>query len=391
MISYSEALQIVRQLQPEAISKCLPLRDSCGFHLAEPIRATLDSPAFDNSAMDGYAVGSIGEGPWSVVGEIAAGSGQRKEITDHEAVRIFTGAPTPIGAVGVIPQEDAALEGNTLSTTRPVEHQDHIRIQGEEFVSGTPLFSTGTSITPPVVAALASLGLDSVRVIAKARIAIVSTGDEIVLPGQELAFGQVYNSNSVALATTLKQLGYLVDEWHVADNLDAIARVMDKALAKADIVLTTGGVSVGAHDHIPSFMKGIGFELQFRGLKIKPGRPTTFATRTDGRAWFGLPGNPQSTWTAFILFVLPYLDEDLTSMTGTVITTVERKSGREEFMPARFHFGERLEIELVPIVGSHSVMGLAVVDGIVRIPAEDAVIEAGRQLECLQFPWRRRP
>lgn len=388
MTTYEEALQIVRSRRPKDVPHCLPVRQAVGYRLAEPIFAPIDSPSFDNSAMDGYAVGSLGMGPWRLAGEIAAGSDRRIRLASDEAVRIFTGAPVPEGSQGVLPQESAVAEGERIQATQAVCQDDHVRFRGEEFATGTSLFPAGIQITPPVAAALAALGMNSVSVWSKPKVAILSTGSELVEPGAPLRFGQVYNSNSVSLATTLDRLGFKVIEMHVADDPATILAAIEQAMSEADIILTTGGVSVGSYDHIPSQMELAGFDFHFRGLRIKPGRPTIFATHPNGKAWFGLPGNPQSTWTSLVLFVLPFLGEDFVMLRGTVGTPTTRKPGREEFMPARFTFDRAVGIELVPIVGSHAVMGLATVDGLARIPCEASEISAGTELECFVFPWR---
>ncbi len=288
--------------------------DADGRVLAADVVAALDVPAHDNSAMDGYAVRSA---DWlssatllQVNQRIAAGS-SGTQLAPMSAARIFTGAPTPDGADAVVMQEDctAAQDGNVCIANQPKAGQ-WIRRRGEDVMAGCTVLCKGELLAPESIGLAASIGYDKLLVAAPVRVALFSTGDELVMPGdvapQDMKPGAIYNSNRFFLRALLQRLGCIVtDMGIVPDKLDATQAALAKASATHDLVLTSGGVSVGEEDHIKPAVQALG-QLNLWQIAIKPGKP--FAYGKIGNAHFiGLPGNPVSSFVTFLLLVRPFV------------------------------------------------------------------------------------
>lgn len=299
-----EALAAVR-------SRCVPLpaedaslADAHGRVLAEGVRARRDQPASDISMMDGYALRASGAGgPLRVVGELAAGDApSTRALGVSEAARIFTGAPLPPGADSVVMQEVCSRSGDELRVQQPVKSGQHIRRRGEELTSGVEALPAGTRMHAAELALAAACGAVSVRVFRRPRVALLVTGSELVPQGSEPAPGKLVETNSVALTALCREAGAEVDFLGIApDDVEQIAaRLRD---APADILLTTGGASVGDHDHAQAALERLSGALVFHTVAIRPGKPVLFGTASRGRLVFGLPGNPAAATLGFELFV----------------------------------------------------------------------------------------
>jgi len=332
--------------------------------------------------MDGYAVGGP-EGPWQIVGEVAAGQWRTDPLRPCEAVRIFTGAAIPRCTFSVVPQEDAQVTDGVLVAT--CESGRHIRRRGEEVSAGGLVVPAGRRVTPPVTAALASLGLAQVEVARRPQVAVLTSGDEVKTPGETLAPGEIYNSNTAAITQTLAFLGIASHSDHIPDREDSAIALITEARATSELLVTTGGVSVGDYDLLPATMERLGYQTIFHGVAIKPGKPIAFAVHPKGGAWFGLPGNPLSTWAGLLLFVLTYLGEELPRMTLPLAEEWRRKPGREEFVPCT---RQQDGVRLGRIVGSHANLGLLSADGLAQIPADTTQLSAGDQVHIWRLPWR---
>lgn len=383
MISFEESLSIVRthqwQPQPERVA----LTRSYGRRLAETVFAELDAPPYTSSAMDGYGVGSL-EGPWQITGSAPAGS-IGPAIGPQQAVQINTGSLIPPGTIAVIPREETEVQGQKLRAN-PVCLGAHIRVQGEEYKAGSPLFSVGTRITPPIMSAIAAQGIECVSVASMPRVALLSTGAELLSPGEPYIEGRVYNSNSIGIAQILEQMGCTVTRMSVIDNAESTSSAVGQLLPDHDLLITIGGVSVGDFDFVRPSVTENGFEIHFSGVSIKPGKPVAFGLRGDGKAWFGLPGNPMSALVTSCLFVLDYLGEAMTFYPVALQSELSRKAGREEFIPAQFSLKTR-RLVLNPTVGSHATSGLAFATGLGRIPGELSTLRSGDLVEYAVFPW----
>ena len=309
MLSYEEALQKVvastAPLHPVAMS----LQEAAGLVLAAPAKALWHMPRFDNSAMDGFAVNSLldkGEKAFTIIGASYAGHPFAGVLNPGEAVRITTGAVLPEGADTVVPIEDSEEQQNQVVLNTPSKPGQHVRLAGEECRAGEILAETGTPLQAGVMALLASAGVEQVKVYPRPRVAVIATGDELVEPGQRPGPGQIINSNLLFLKTRLVECGCTPICIGIGtDDQATLAQLIDRAL-DSDLILTTGGVSVGERDQVQATLARRDFEKIFWKVAIKPGKPVLFGKLADV-PFFGLPGNPAATAATFELFVRPAL------------------------------------------------------------------------------------
>ena len=307
LLPVPEALARLLALAPVMETEQAPLVAALDRALAEPIHATRTQPAADLSAMDGYALRFAElRQPLTVIGEAAAGTAPFA-IQPGEAARIFTGAAVPHGADVILIQEEATRDGDrvTLSGEGPPAIGAHIRRAGSDFRAGDLLADTGTAVTPAVVALAAAAGHGTLPVRRRPRIAILSTGDELVPPGQPLNGVQLPSSNAPMLAALLARLPVDVqDRGIVRDDLATLTAAFADAAAWADIIVTTGGASVGDHDLVRPALVAAGGRIDFWRIALKPGKPL-LAGRIGNAVALGLPGNPVSAYVTALLFLLP--------------------------------------------------------------------------------------
>ncbi len=315
MLTVQEAqARILADVLPQP-TEAVPLDQAYGRVLAADLRSPLDVPPWDNSAMDGYAVQAADTSESAIslhINEvIGAGEVGTVPITSGTASAIMTGAPVPEGADAVVMVEwtDAAREGSVQITGKALVGQ-HIRPQGGDVARGSVVLTAGQILTPGKVGLIASLGMPTIAVSRKPVVAILSTGDEVVAPGEALGPGQIYSSNNFALAGLVREAGAEPrDMGNAPDNLEGLIEHMRRCL-DADVVLTTGGVSVGVYDFVKEAYGALGAEMDFWKVKMKPGKPLAFGRASHGGRTvplFGLPGNPVSCMVNFLQFVRPYL------------------------------------------------------------------------------------
>ena len=309
-LSVDEALERilarVRPLEPVSVA----LLDALGATLAEDAVADRDVPPFRNSAMDGYAViaADVASAPATlrVVGEIAAGGMPARPIVRGEAMRIMTGAPLPDGADTIVRVEDSDNRTDNVTITVATKLGTSVRAAGEDLKRGETILRTGTVLRAAEIGVLATIGRKSVRVIGRPRVAVLSTGDELVELDASIEPGQIRDANRYSLASAARALGATpVPLGIVRDTADDLRRALRDAAAKADVIVTSGGVSVGDHDHVKPVVDELG-SMDFWSIAIRPGRPLAFG-EIDGKLIFGLPGNPVSSLLGFELFVRPAL------------------------------------------------------------------------------------
>lgn len=285
------------------------LADALGRVLAEDLLAPSDVPAWDNSAMDGYALRArdlpIEGGFLPLAGRIAAGDSGLTPLAPGQAVRIFTGAPLPPGADTVVAQEDCRVEGSGVWL--PAAKQGaHVRQRGEELTNGSLLLSAGQRLRPQEIGLLASMGFAQVAVYRPLRVGLLSSGDELREPGEVLQPGQIYNANRFTLGAVLRSLGMQVHDYEVmADDLAASRDALSLAASEWDMLLTSGGVSVGEEDHLKQAIRELG-ELHLWRLAIQPGKPLAFG-EVGGKPWLGLPGNPAAALITALIVARPFL------------------------------------------------------------------------------------
>lgn len=384
--------------EPRAIEE-LAVHEAGGRITAAPVSAAIDLPGRDVSIMDGYAcaVATARVGSARVVGESAAGHPWSGTLEPGDAVRISTGAVVPRGAAVVIAQEDATRDGDAVRFDPEVAAaavaQRHIRPAGSDVRRGDVLVDEGQHLGPTEIALLAGAGASRVSVHRRPRLAILSTGDELLPAGAPLREGHLVDTNGPMLAALGVAAGAQLVSCHtVGDDPAALLDALDQAIASADVVLTTGGASVGDHDHVRRAAGRDGLEILVWGVAMRPGKPTGIV-RTAGGLWFALPGNPASTFVAYELFARPTLRRmlgvrgdprrPLRPMTAGGVFLGERT--REHWVRARTS-GD--VVSPLPDQLSGNLRSLAGADALVRVPPGVGAIEAGAACDVLLLDAR---
>lgn len=318
MISVAQAESLILDLaQPLAETESVKLEEASDRILAQTVVGSLDIPHWDNSAMDGYAVnyGDVAQAnpehpiALEVIETIPAGVVPQKRVETGQAARIFTGAMIPAGADTVVMQENTERTGSQVKISiAPEQPQSFVRQQGAYYQAGSPLLAPGIRLTAPEIAVLATAQCAEVQVYRRLRVAILSTGDELVAPDQILQLGQIVDSNQYALAAFVASQGAIpLPLGIVPDQPELLKAKIEYAIATADIVLSTGGVSVGEYDYVEKILDELGGNVEIRSVAIKPGKPLTVATFPNQVLYFGIPGNPVSALVSAWRFVQPAL------------------------------------------------------------------------------------
>lgn len=325
MISVADAKKIIHDHTTSLAPITMPLKEAAGLVLAEDCFAGTDIPGFPQSAMDGYAFAfeSWKQNPMPLEGAIPAGREDLVSLNPGTAIRIFTGAAVPQNADTVVMQEKTRIEnGQLIIEDNLLEKGGNVRPKGSEMTAGSLAIPKGNVLTPASIGFLAGLGIDQVSVYPQPKISIVVTGNELQQPGHSLAFGQVYESNSYTLSAVLQLLHLRPQNIiYAADDLVALQQILQSELETSDVLLITGGVSVGDYDFVSKALENCGVEKRFHKIKQKPGKPLFFGT-LENKLVFGLPGNPSSVLTCFYEYVWPAL-EQMMQMPHSKITVRE--------------------------------------------------------------------
>ena len=395
LVSLEEAISTLFQsLSKIEEIESSPLVECVGRVLAEDFIAPMSVPPLTNSAMDGFALRSKDlkiSAVLSVSQRIIAGS-VGAMLHEGEAARIFTGAPLPEGADCVVMQENCLVSGIIVEILETVNSGDNLRLAGEDIKSGSTLLKSGVRLTPQDLGLVASVGQSCLNIKRRLRVALLTTGNELIQPGKELKPGQIYNSNFYALAALLKDMGCeIVQSGIVADSLEQTKNTLEQVAPRVDCIITTGGVSVGEEDHVKDAVEANG-HLDLWKLAIKPGKP--FASgKIKGKQFFGLPGNPVSAFVTFLLLVKPCLLSMLGSnnvrVNGQAVKarfSSSSLSERQEYLRVNFQCDRKGMPYISRCENQSSGVGssLAIADGLAVVPPHRKVVQ-GDYLEYISF------
>ena len=392
LLTFEEALQEILSRVRPLPAEAVPLALAAGRVLGEDARAAVDLPPFASSAMDGFAVRAVDTpGTLPVVARIAAGKPATRALGTGEAMTIATGGVVPAGADAVIPVEVVVQHDNSIEVQN-VESGAHVRPRGGDLASGDVVVRAGAVLRAAELGALAAAGLGEVACVRRPRAAVVSTGTELRSPGERLEPGQIYEANGVMLAAALASAGAVVTPpTSATDDEQAHRAALERGLA-ADVLVTSGGVSVGPHDLVRQIEAELGVTEVFWKVAVKPGKPISFGVR-EGTLVFGLPGNPVSSLVCFELFVRPALlalqgarEPGPVFVPGELTAAVRRNPERDEFLRARLRVdGARVLLEPVTGQESHMIARAAAADALIFAPRGDGELAAGTTVRYLSL------
>ncbi|VVO15023.1 gephyrin-like molybdotransferase Glp [Pseudomonas fluorescens] len=396
LLPVEEAIaQLLAQAPPPPSTEVIPLAQALGRVIAEDVFSPLDLPGWDNSAMDGYALRAFDVpeqgGYLEVAGRIAAGHSSEVPLQAGQTMRIFTGAPLPVGADSVIPQERCRVYGQRIWCP-PLRLGDHVRKRGEELQRGQCVLGAGKRLRAQEIGLLAAAGIPRVKVYRALRVCLLSSGDELREPGESLAPGQIYNSNRYLVAALLRGWGVEVHDYGVmADALAASRDALALASSECDLLLTTGGVSVGEEDHLKQAIQELG-NVDFWRLAIQPGKPLAFG-QVAGKPWIGLPGKPTAALVTSLVVVRPFLlraqgvEQVLPAPIGVPAGFEWLKPNkRRQYLRARLSPGSdgQLRAVLHPQQSSAMLVAACWADGLVIVEREQQVLK-GAAVPFLSF------
>lgn len=390
MIRIEEAYKLVTGAVVPMNTEQVDIKDSLHRVLAEDIVSDVDMPPFNKSAMDGYACKADDlKKPLDVIETIPAGRAPNKHISEGQCAAIMTGAPVPEGADCVIKIEDTKLNHNEKVVFTGKAGKSNISYQAEDVSNGDILIRKGTFIEPQHLAILASTGYSNPLVAVKPRVGIISTGDEIVEPEDKPGIGKIRNSNSYQLIGQVQKSGSQAIYVGIArDNEEATYDIMNEAINSFDVVILTGGISMGEFDFIPKVFEKLGVEVLFQTLAVQPGKPTLFG-KIGNKRIFGLPGNPVSAFNTFELLVKPYLRLSMGSEKGWSIVRMSmgtdysrKKSDRDSFIPVKIKEGKAYPSDYH---GSAHIQSLITADGFIMVPYGTTKIREGASVDVRQI------
>jgi molybdopterin molybdotransferase len=391
MISVEQAINIV-SLNVSVITEreTLPLNNALNRVLSKNVISQINMPPFRQSAMDGYAVNVHSSDQYLIIDEVKAGDSHQPNLKPGEATRIFTGAPVPDTANAIIIQEHTSVKYKYLTANRPVTHNANIRPLGEQIKKGDIALKAGTELNAAGVAFLTSLGFTEAEVYKNPSIGIVVTGNELVKAGQPLKHGQIYESNAVMLASALHSLDYInVEITTVEDNYESTFQELKKMLNKHDMLLVSGGISVGDYDFVGKALLELGVEQLFYKVKQKPGKPLFFGKK-DETYVFALPGNPASALSCFYVYVnmaMQRLSGNLSYKSPKIkaksVSNFIKKGDRAQFLKAIHNNGE---VQILEGQNSSMIHTFALANALVYIPETTSEIKVNDTVNVILLP-----
>jgi molybdopterin molybdotransferase len=394
---------IGERVAPVAEIERVPLHGARGRVVADDVKAPVDLPPFDNSAVDGYAVRHAdlrpdGDTTLLVAGRLTAGAKENLPLRSGEAIRIFTGAAMPKGADTVFMQEDVTVEGGRVTVPKGLKLGANRRLAGEDVPAGGTVLSAGTVLEAQHVALAAALGLTELAVRRRLKVAIFSTGDEVVEPGSTRGAAAIFDSNRILLVELLERLGAVVTDLGIlADNPDKLSAKLHQSAAGHDLIVTSGGVSTGEADFVRKAVESIG-TLVFWRVAIKPGRPVALGVIPSGAghsaAFVGLPGNPVAVFVTFVRVVKPLLrrlsgarQDKIVPLPVRAAFAYRKKKDRREYVRVALRRAADGEVEAVkhPQDGAGILTSLTQTDGLLEFPEDVTTIEPGARVGFLSY------
>jgi len=386
MITVSEAKRLIAEnfLLPTAI--LVDLYEATGMILAEDIYSPSDSPPFDQSAMDGYAyLFSEGKEKLTIRGEVAAGDVVKSISEKHSAVRIFTGAEVPSQFDSVVMQEKVELNSDQLIIKDSDQKQGmNIRLKGSQILKGSLAVKAGTSVSPGLAGFLAGIGINKITVYKSPKVSIISTGNELTAPGEKLSSGKVYECNTYSLNAALFEVGIKPRIYKVLDNKEQIIETIKKSLVESDLIILSGGVSVGDYDFVSKALEACEVTCIFHKVKQKPGKPLYFG-RKDNQLVFGLPGNPAALLTCYYEYILPLIksikgitETETSNLKLTLTEAYTKKPGLTHFLKGKINGSE---VTILKAQESYLMSSFATADCLVQLDEEKSTFEKGDPVE----------
>ena len=391
MVSVKDAIRLVKTNLPDKTEEVVDLANSLHSILSEDVISKINMPPFNQSSMDGYAINHSQEiKTYTLIGEIAAGdSGNAFNLQLGESVRIFTGAIVPQGANTVVQQEIVNSHGKEISFTQTIKAGSNIRPLGEQTQEGQIALKKGDCLTPAAIGFLAGLGVKEVKVYKKPMLSILATGNELVKSGEPLSKGKIYESNSIMLETAIKQVGYnCTENSTVEDTYEATKSAIVKLLNSTNILLISGGISVGDYDFVGKALAEIGVKQIFYKVKQKPGKPLFFGTYQN-KLVFALPGNPAAALSCFYVYVQTALailsgkEEELITSQFTLKESYFKKGDRAQFLKAKTHENQ---VEILEGQSSAMLHTFALADALVYVPETDNELTKGETVTVYMLP-----
>ena len=389
MISVSEALQIIESVKTSLSKGKTDIGMSLNKVLAEDIISPINMPPFRQSAMDGYAIKLTDSNSYKLVEESKAGDGKKIHLEEGQAARIFTGALVPDDADTVVIQEHVKRSNSTIVINKLPIRFSNVRPTGEQVKKGEIVLKKGQLLNAAAIGFLAGIGINKVFVYKTPKVTIIVTGNELQESGKDLEVGKIYESNSIMLSSALKNIGITdITILKTKDTFDATKSVITKALLHSDVVLVSGGISVGDYDFVQEALKENGVEELFYKVNQKPGKPLWFGRKND-QFVFGLPGNPASALSCFYIYVTPLLkkisgtkDIHLQSVKAKSISDYKNTTGKTLFLKGMLY---NKIVEILQGQQSSMLHSFATSNALVRIPNEVELVNRNDEVECIKL------
>ncbi|MBD0832746.1 molybdopterin molybdotransferase MoeA [Aestuariibaculum sediminum] len=391
MVTINQAINLVKNsIQPLSIETVKPVAKAGSYKLSRDIYSSINMPPFRQSAMDGYALNWHDKLSYTIVGEIKAGDNHQPILKKGEAVRIFTGAPVPDTANTVVMQEKVSLKDNNMTLLETIDINKNIRHEGEQVKKGQLALPKDTQLTPAAIGYLSSLGIDQVHVYKKPTIAIITTGNELVEPGEPIDYGQIYESNSSMLLSALYGLKfYDVIIVKIQDDYNETINTLNRVIKNNDLVIISGGISVGDYDFVGKALNELNVTEHFYKVKQKPGKPLFFGTKGHTHI-FALPGNPAASLTCFYMYVFTALQKLMNNKADTLKrlkvssdSNFKKHGDRPQFLKAIYN---RNSVNILEGQSSSMLQTFAISNALVFMPEEQSEIKKGDKVEVILLP-----